>query len=137
MKTPHRSITFPSITPFVMAWALSWLIFSVGFNGQMLPAHAEVTSPSPLAKFTHPGLSYSHRQGNASLAPANDDSEPPTDIAFFFASYSAVCRRSVSRACFTQGRSTFLSLPYTSKGTSPIPVVHAYGVPNSIFGITH
>ncbi|WP_375276641.1 hypothetical protein [Alteromonas australica] len=83
MKTPHRSITFSSITPFVMAWALSWLIFSVGFNGQMLPAHAEVTSPSPLAKFTHPGLSYSHRQGNASLAPANDDSEPPTDIAFF------------------------------------------------------
>ena len=66
-----------------MAWALSWLIFSVGFNGQMLSAHAEVTSPSPLAKFTHPGLSYSHRQGNASLAPANDDSEPPTDIAFF------------------------------------------------------
>ena len=83
MKTAQRTKTFPSIMPFVMAWALSWLIFSVGFAGPTLPTHAEATSPSPLAKFTHQGLSYSYRQGSVSLAPANDDSEPPSDIAFF------------------------------------------------------
>lgn len=66
-----------SFTPFFVAWVLSYLIVSTGFQTSDVASDAEVTSQSPLAKFVHSTQSYSLRFSATKLT--GDKGEKPTD----------------------------------------------------------
>ena len=50
-----------SFTPLLVAWVLSYLIVSTGFQTPDVASNTEVTSQSPLAKFVHSTQNYSLR----------------------------------------------------------------------------
>ncbi|QDG33875.1 hypothetical protein FJN13_03250 [Alteromonas mediterranea] len=89
-----------SFTPFLVAWVLSYLIVSTGFQAPDVANNAEVTSQSPLAKFVHSTQSYSLRFSTTKLT--GDKGEKPTDaespglisaslnFAFYKASFTKV-----------------------------------------------
>ena len=60
-----------------MAWVLSFLVVSTGFQSFEVASNAEATSQSPLAKFVHNSQSYSLRFNAIKLMDKN--SEQPTD----------------------------------------------------------
>ncbi len=60
-----------------MAWVLSYLVVSTGFQPLDVASNAEVTSQSPFAKFVHNSQSYSLRFNASKLT--DDSSEQPTD----------------------------------------------------------
>ena len=66
-----------SFTPFLVAWVLSYLIVSTGFQTPDVANNAEVTSQSPLAKFVHSAQNYSLRFSANKLT--GDKDEKPTD----------------------------------------------------------
>lgn len=66
-----------SFTPFLVAWVLSYLIVSTGFQTSDVASNAEVTSQSPLAKFVHSTQSYSLRFSTTKLT--DDKGENRTD----------------------------------------------------------
>lgn len=66
-----------SFTPFLLAWVLSYLIVSTGFQTADVASNAEVTSQSPLAKFVHNTQSYSLRFSVTKLT--GEKGEKPID----------------------------------------------------------
>ena len=91
-----------SFTPFLVAWVLSYLIVSTGFQTSDVANNAEVTSQSPLAKFVHSTQSYSLRFSATKLT--GDKGEKPTDAepqsfisaSLNFAFYNASSTRALS-----------------------------------------
>ena len=89
-----------SFTPFLVAWVLSYLIVSTGFQTSDVASNAEVTSQSPLAKFVHSTQSYSLRFSTTKLTDDKGenrtDAEPPglisasPNFAFYKASSTKV-----------------------------------------------
>jgi len=89
-----------SFTPFLVAWVLSYLIVSTGFQTSDVASNAEVTSQSPLAKFVHSTQSYSLRFSTTKLTDDKGenrtDAEPPglisasLNFAFYKASSTKV-----------------------------------------------
>jgi|TARA_Y100000296_G_scaffold59406_1_gene68556 hypothetical protein len=89
-----------SFTPFFVAWVLSYLIVSTGFQAPDVANNAEVTSQSPLAKFVHSTQSYSLRFSATKLTGDKGekltDAEPPglisasLNFAFYKASSTKV-----------------------------------------------
>ena len=64
-----------------MAWVLSYLVVSTGFQLPDIASNAEATSHSPLAKFVHNSQSYSLRFSAGKLSEHNK--EQPTDGDLF------------------------------------------------------
>ena len=47
--------------PLVLAWVLSCLVFSAGFQSKCIAEDVGFTTQSPLAQFNHSGINYSLR----------------------------------------------------------------------------
>ncbi|WP_230962215.1 hypothetical protein [Alteromonas macleodii] len=77
MNTTFKRFYPSTFAPFLMAWVLSYLVVSTGFQPPDVANSAEVTSQSPLAKFVHNSQSYSLRFNASKLTDNN--SEQPTD----------------------------------------------------------
>lgn len=81
MNTAFKRFYPSTFAPFLMAWVLSYVVVSTGFQPLDVANSAEVTSQSPLAKFVHNPQSYSLRFNASKLTDNN--SEQPTDTDLF------------------------------------------------------
>jgi len=68
-----------SFAPFLVAWVLSYLVVSTGFQTFGVASNAEVTSQSPFAKFVHSTQSYSLRFSFSKLSDGKGDKHDDVD----------------------------------------------------------
>ena len=79
MHTAFKRFYPSSFAPLFVAWVLSYLVISTGFQLPNVASNAEVTSQSPLAKYVHNTQRYSLRFSETKLSGNNSESNIDAD----------------------------------------------------------